>query len=157
VQVQRALVVYGELSLEEEDAAASAGSRASVSASTKAVVAAATEFAHGECDPALSATAFVTLGKLCMGSAALAKKLLPMFVRELSTSPQWAVRNNALVVLFDLVKAAPPRPPLRSRPSPSPPAASPQAHTALLDRHVGSLGLAVSDASPVVRHQASLG
>jgi len=132
--VQRALVVYGELSLEEEDAAASAGSRASVSASTKAVVAAATEFAHGECDPALSATAFVTLGKLCMGSAALAKKLLPMFVRELSTSPQWAVRNNALVVLFDLVKA----------------------HTALLDRHVGSLGLAVSDASPVVRHQAIL-
>ena len=92
-----------------------------------------------------------------MGSAALAKKLLPMFVRELSTSPQWAVRNNALVVLFDLVKAAPLRPPLRPRPSPSPPAASPQAHTALLDRHVGSLGLAVSDASPVVRHQASLG
>ena len=56
-------------------------------------VAAATEFAHGECEAALSATAFVALGKFCMGSDELSKKLLPMFMRELSTNEQPAVRN----------------------------------------------------------------
>jgi len=125
--VQLALVVYGELTL-----ALSLAAPGDSAAPAPAVVAAATEFAHGGCEAALSATAFVALGKFCMGSAELSKKLLPMFMRELSSNEQPAVRNNALVVLFDLVKT----------------------HAALFDRHLPTIGLAAADRSPLVRHHA---
>jgi condensin-2 complex subunit D3 len=85
-----------------------------------------------ETSGALAATALVTLGKFCCVSTELTKRLLPVFMRELDSSPSAAVRNNALVVLLDLAKK----------------------HTALLDRHVPTIALATSDASPLVRHQA---
>lgn len=124
--VQLALVIYGEVTLALSLAAPA------VSAAAPEVVAAATDLAHGECEPALSATAFVALGKFCLGSASLANKLLPMFMRELGTNGQPAVRNNALIVLFDLVKR----------------------HTALFDRHLPTIALAIADTSPLVRHHA---
>jgi hypothetical protein len=126
--VQLALVIYSEITL----ALSLAAPTDSTAAPTQEVVAAATDLAHGECDPALSATAFVALGKFCLGSPSLANKLLPMFMRELGTNVQPAVRNNALIVLFDLVKR----------------------HTALFDRHLPSIALAVADPSPLVRHHA---
>jgi hypothetical protein len=126
--VQLALVIYGEITLALSLAAPGVGS----ASPAPEVVAAATDLAHGECEPALSATAFVALGKFCLGSASLANKLLPMFMRELGTNGQPAVRNNALIVLFDLVKR----------------------HTALFDRHLPSIALAVADTSPLVRHHA---
>ena len=83
---------------------------------------------------ALAAYAIVALGKYSLGSSELAKRLAPVFLHELMASEVCAVRNNALVVLFDLAKA----------------------HTAILERHFGAIALALYDASPVVRHQATL-
>lgn len=82
----------------------------------------------------IMAMAFVALGKCCHGSSELTKRLLPVFVRELSSNPSAAVRNNAVVVLHDLTKV----------------------HTALVDRHLTALGLALGDACALVRQQALL-
>ena len=83
---------------------------------------------------ALAVTAFVTLGKCCHGSSTLSERLLPIFVRELTASSSAAVRNNALVVLADLARV----------------------HTALVDRHVSALALALGDVCAFVRQQALL-
>ena len=83
---------------------------------------------------ALAATAFVTLGKCCHGDRACTERLLPVFLRELGSNVSAAVRNNALVVLFDLCKA----------------------HTHLVDRHVPALGYALGDPCALVRQQALL-
>ena len=83
---------------------------------------------------ALAATAFVTLGKCCHGDRACTERLLPVFLRELGSNVSAAVRNNALVVLFDLCKA----------------------HTHLVDRHVPALGYALGDTCALVRQQALL-
>ena len=73
----------------------------------------------------LAATAFGTLGKFCLASSELTKRLLPVFVRELSFHPAAAVRHNCLLVLHDLARQ----------------------HTSLLDRHVPVMALALGDAS----------
>ena len=55
-------------------------------------------------------------------------------MRTPRTNARAAVRNNALVVLFDLCKA----------------------HTHLVDRHVPTLGYALGDPCALVRQQALL-
>ena len=85
-------------------------------------------------ESALSATALVTLGKFCLNSHDLTKRLLPVFMRELASNSSSAVRNNALVVLHDLSKR----------------------HTSLIDRHVPVMARSLCDNSPLVRRQALL-
>ena len=86
----------------------------------------------GAAPSSLGATAIITLGKFCLGDAELAKRLIPVFMKELAASAQAAVRNNALVALFDLAK---------------------QHHT-LLDRHLPAMSLAICDEAALVRRQA---
>ena len=53
----------------------------------------------------IRAHAFISLGKLCLRDAALAKRSLPLFVRELSNSGGDVVlRNNLLILLSDLCR-----------------------------------------------------
>ncbi|KAL1499117.1 hypothetical protein AB1Y20_013629 [Prymnesium parvum] len=86
----------------------------------------------GEAHDVLSATAMIALGKVCLTDAERTKRLLPVFMKELAAHAQPAVRNNALVALFDLIKR----------------------HAAVLDRHVPSIGLAIADDTAFVRRQA---
>ncbi|KAJ1628452.1 non-SMC mitotic condensation complex subunit 1-domain-containing protein [Pavlovales sp. CCMP2436] len=79
---------------------------------------------------ALQAQAVVALGKLCGSRAWLAKRLVPMLVTELHESASPAVRNNCLFVLADLLTQ----------------------YTALVDRHVPLLALAMADEQPLVRY-----
>jgi len=96
--------------------------------------------AHGSGDaeqavaPTSRAEAFVALGKLCVSSAELAQRLTPVFIKALTTHELPAVRTNALVVLFDLAKK----------------------HTALLERHLSTMALALYDGVAAVRHKALL-
>ena len=96
--------------------------------------------AHGSGDaeqavaPTSRAEAFVALGKLCVSSADLAQRLTPVFIKALTTHELPAVRTNALVVLFDLAKK----------------------HTALLERHLSTMALALYDVVAAVRHKALL-
>ena len=103
---------------------------------TTAVTAAAADESPGmaAAKGALAATAFVTLGKFCLSSPDLTKRLLPVFVRELSSNRAAAVRNNVLICMHDLSKR----------------------HTSLIDRHVPAIARALGDASPLVRQHAML-
>ena len=83
---------------------------------------------------ALAATAFVTLGKFCLRSEELTNRLLPVFVRELTSHRAAAVRNNALIAMVDLARV----------------------HTSMLDRHVPTMARALGDVSPLVRQHATL-
>jgi len=69
---------------------------ASASAAPKSLV------ASGRLERQVRAVAFVTMGKLCLLSEALAKRHVNVLVRELKESPDAAGRNNACVILCDL-------------------------------------------------------
>ena len=58
----------------------------------------------GQSDAVATAAAFVALGKVCLSSAELAQRQLPVFMTALTSHEAAAVRCNALVVLFDLAK-----------------------------------------------------
>jgi len=106
---------------------------------TAPLVASLQALAHGGSSgggvaPASRAAAFVALGKVCMGNAEVAQRLLPIFMTALTSHEDAAVRSNALVILFDLAKR----------------------HTALLERHFSTMALALYDAAAPVRHSALL-
>lgn len=129
-KLQLALSVVGELALTQAGCSPSAALVRAV----QALVQSGETPGDSDALSALSATAFVTLGKASVASLELAKRLVPVFLHELTSSPVAAVRNNALVVLFDLAKR----------------------HTALLERHFGTIALALYDPTPLVRQQALL-
>lgn len=73
----------------------------------------------------------VALGKLCLVDAELTKRVLPIFMKELASNEQLTVRNNSLIALFDLIKR----------------------HAAILDRHIPSIALAMTDQAALVGSQ----
>jgi condensin-2 complex subunit D3 len=88
----------------------------------------------------IRASAFVTLGKLCLQEDNLAKQCIPAFAAELSNisnddnDPQDChalVRNNVIVVMCDLCMK----------------------YTALVDKYIGQLAVALKDRSPLIRRQ----
>lgn len=81
----------------------------------------------------LRAHAYLTVGKISLGDAAVAQRFAPVFVRDLSParSPE-AVRNNIMVVLGDLLVR----------------------YTGLVDKYVPTMVLATADPSPLVRQHA---
>jgi condensin-2 complex subunit D3 len=85
-------------------------------------------------DDALSAHAWATLSKLCLADERLAKRCVPLFVRELSSGARRsaAVRNNLLLGLSDLCAA----------------------HTSLVDPHALRLAACAADPCELVRRQA---
>ena len=125
-QLRVCLIAAGELSLVASQAV------------TPTLVAALQVLAHGgngdSVTPASRAAAFVALGKVCMSSAEVAQRLLPVFMTALTSHELAAVRTNALVVLFDLAKR----------------------HTALLERHFSTMALSIHDVAAAVRHKALL-
>ena len=48
------------------------------------------------------AHAVLTLGKLCLHDEELAKKCIPVFIRELKNNANHTVRNNIVIVICDL-------------------------------------------------------
>jgi hypothetical protein len=80
------------------------------------------------------ALAFATLGKLCLQSPQLARRMSPVIVRQLEPSGHApaAVRANALLSLCDLCVRYP----------------------ALVDRYLPALSLSICDESVIVRRQA---
>jgi condensin-2 complex subunit D3 len=85
-------------------------------------------------DDALCAHAWAALSKLCLADERLAKRCVPLFVRELSSGARRsaAVRNNLLLGLCDLCAA----------------------HTALVDPHALRLAACAADPCELVRRQA---
>jgi condensin-2 complex subunit D3 len=79
------------------------------------------------------AHAYLCLGKFCLRDAALAKRYITVFIRDLSaaTSPM-SVRNNILFVLGDLCVR----------------------YTALVDRYIPSLAACITDSHPAIRKHA---
>ncbi|KZV42140.1 hypothetical protein F511_28816 [Dorcoceras hygrometricum] len=51
--------------------------------------------------PSLFIQAWITMGKVCLADAKLAKRYLPLFVQELEKSDSAALRNNIVVVMSD--------------------------------------------------------
>lgn len=85
--------------------------------------------------PAVRALAFVTLGKLCLRDAALAKRTVNLLVREMvHENASAAVRSNALVVLGDLCVR----------------------YTSLVERHVPAMATCLQAPHPIVRRHALL-
>ncbi|RYE99410.1 MAG: hypothetical protein EOO41_01080, partial [Methanobacteriota archaeon] len=86
-----------------------------------------------EATATVRAHAYLCLGKLCLRDAALAKKYVSVFVRDLSPlcAPP-AVRNNILFVLGDLTVR----------------------YTALVDQHVPIIAACCADPHPLVRRHA---
>ena len=126
-----ALFAVGEVALV---GAAAVPSRLSVLAqglAGRSVVGASGEVA-GEVPERTQAYAWVCVGKMALRDEALAKRVVPLLVQELSRSPSAAVRNNVMVVLTDLCSR----------------------YTALVDSHVPRLVACIRDASEVVRRQA---
>eukprot|EP00658_Telonema_sp_P-2_P014888 TRINITY_DN15683_c0_g1_i23.p1 TRINITY_DN15683_c0_g1~~TRINITY_DN15683_c0_g1_i23.p1 ORF type:complete len:1065 (+),score=140.94 TRINITY_DN15683_c0_g1_i23:239-3433(+) len=80
----------------------------------------------------VKAHAFTALGKLCLDDISLARRCITIFLRELTESGHAIVRNNVLVVMCDLCRK----------------------HTALVDRHVGSMAVQMCHENPTVRRHA---
>eukprot|EP00697_Spironema_sp_BW2_P001834 gnl/Spiro4/12461_TR6578_c0_g1_i1.p1 gnl/Spiro4/12461_TR6578_c0_g1~~gnl/Spiro4/12461_TR6578_c0_g1_i1.p1 ORF type:complete len:1589 (-),score=422.90 gnl/Spiro4/12461_TR6578_c0_g1_i1:11-4777(-) len=78
------------------------------------------------------AHAFVSLGKMCLESQALAKKCMALFIGEMVESDSPVVRNNILVIVADLCKR----------------------YTALVDPHIIRLSNCLRDESELVRRHA---
>nr|CAD2141170.1 unnamed protein product [Meloidogyne enterolobii] len=77
------------------------------------------------------ATAVLTLGKLCLQDEQLAKKCIPVFIRELKQNSDHFVRNNIVVVVCDLC--------IR--------------YTSLVDRYSTILASSLRDPSILIRRQ----
>ncbi|KAI1727657.1 non-SMC mitotic condensation complex subunit 1 domain-containing protein [Ditylenchus destructor] len=77
------------------------------------------------------AHAVLTLGKLCLQDEKLAKKCVPVFVRQLKANKDHFVRNNIVVAICDLC--------IR--------------YTLLVDRYSAILASCLRDSSVLVRHQ----
>jgi condensin-2 complex subunit D3 len=83
-------------------------------------------------DASVRGHAFVALGKLCLKDQALAKRSITIFVRELESGDSPVIRNNVLVVMYDLCRT----------------------FTAVVDAYVPSMSQCIRDASPVIRRHA---
>ncbi|KAF7639578.1 Cnd1 domain-containing protein [Meloidogyne graminicola] len=77
------------------------------------------------------ATAVITLGKLCLQDEQLAKRCIPVFIRELKQNNDHFVRNNIVVVVCDLC--------IR--------------YTSLVDRYSTILASSLRDPSILIRRQ----
>ena len=93
---------------------------------------AATDGASSPAASGVAPHAWAALTKLCLADERLAKRCVPLFVRELSASKCPAVRNNLLVGLADLCVH----------------------YTALVDPHAMRLAGCLSDPCELVRRQA---
>lgn len=82
-------------------------------------------------NPAVRASAFVALGKLCLGDESLAKKCIKAFVKELSTTHSAVVRNNIIIIMSDLCIK----------------------YTAWVDGYIPKLALCLRDPNELVRRQ----
>ena len=83
--------------------------------------------------PALvRAHAFATLGKMCLIDEALAKKSVPLFIREIEKSSDESVRNNVVIVMCDLCVK----------------------YTSVVDRYIAKISESMCDKSPLVRRNA---
>jgi condensin-2 complex subunit D3 len=86
------------------------------------------------CPENVRATAFVTMGKLCLRNRHLAREHINVFLRELNgrSLSSAAVRGNCLLVLGDLCVR----------------------FTSLVDRHVGVMAMCLQDNDALVRRHA---
>lgn len=82
-------------------------------------------------NPTIRASAFVALGKLCLGDETLAKKCIKAFVKELSTTHSAVVRNNIIVIMSDLCIK----------------------YTSWVDGYIPKLALCLRDPNELVRRQ----
>uniref|UniRef100_A0A915AMC9 Condensin complex subunit 1 C-terminal domain-containing protein n=1 Tax=Parascaris univalens TaxID=6257 RepID=A0A915AMC9_PARUN len=78
------------------------------------------------------ARAVLTIGKMCLMDERLAKKCVPVFVKQLVENPDCCIRNNIVVVVCDLC--------IR--------------YTLLIDRYSAIIALSLRDRSKLVRKQA---
>ncbi|PRP83328.1 condensin-2 complex subunit D3 [Planoprotostelium fungivorum] len=89
---------------------------------------------EGEVKPipnSVRGSAFVALGKLCLENEQLAKRIIPALAKEVETSDNPVIRNNAMVVMCDLCIK----------------------YTALVDNYVVVLALCLRDSNELVRKQ----
>jgi condensin-2 complex subunit D3 len=95
------------------------------------------------------AHAVLTLGKLCLQDEKLAKKCIPVFIRQLKVNHDHFVRNNVVVAVCDLC--------IRYCTIPFLHRASNQVfcsrYTLLVDRYCTILASCLKDRSVLVRHQ----
>jgi hypothetical protein len=115
---------------------------------------------------ALAATAFVSLGKACLSLKDLTERLVPVFVRELSSHRAASVRNNVLIVLWFATDTSNARAesPHSARRRSAHVACSilrlssdlAKRHTSIIDRHVPAMARALHDTSPLVSQHAML-
>lgn len=84
------------------------------------------------CSDDIKSQVFVSLAKLCLHDANLAKRLIPALIRELETNKNVTVRNNVMVILSDLC--------IR--------------YTSYIDPYVIKMASSLSDADSGQRHHA---
>lgn len=87
---------------------------------------------HVRVSSLVRAHAFAALGKMCLIDEGLAKKSVPLFIREIEKSNDEAVRNNVVVVMCDLCVK----------------------YTSVVDRYIAKISESMCDKSPLVRRNA---
>lgn len=83
----------------------------------------------------IRAHAMISFGKLCITSTTLAKKHLPMFIRELEVSKDSVIRNNIIIVIGDICTK----------------------HTSIVERYIPTIANCIIDPDVIVRiHSLSM-
>uniref|UniRef100_A0A7S4VDN2 Condensin complex subunit 1 C-terminal domain-containing protein n=1 Tax=Alexandrium monilatum TaxID=311494 RepID=A0A7S4VDN2_9DINO len=125
------LVTLGELALVDE---ASVSASLVLALQTFVASAASVGEARSEMDSVGRGHALAALGKLCLRREALAKRSVELFVLHLGEHEPFAIRNNALIVLWDLCVH----------------------YTALVDRFVPCMADLLRDPNELLRKQAAM-